>query len=422
MDDFALNTYIKDHIDKNEQIILQGADYSKSLIFVCGNLDNAYSMARSVSDADSDADILHEYSKRISIIDIKQCLGLMFKPEQIARLGNSHIIYPCLNRENYMELIYRNMNSYLDTIAEKTGVKVTYSDKLVDKLYANYVYPSQGVRPLYSSICSFISNVLPTFLLDALCKKWTSIDIDVIGTKGNIISCTFPDGSIVERKYEFELDNIKTYIDADKLMLYSVHESSHALVYAYLFGYAPKLINVELTSHDGAYILPNEMIPTKQVILDMVVVYLAGAVAERLFFGDMNLSSGCANDIKQGTQQVSRMIRQFGMLDDMVRVDSLSSDHAAFVNTDIDGTNDTVTKIMNECRDRAEIIIKANSTALKHIINVVKTEKKVSGRAFAELVEPYFPNIKHIDPLDDIGRHEISPKYVELFEEKSRQL
>lgn len=422
MDDFSLNTYIKEHIDKNEQIILQGADYSKSLIFVCGNLDNAYSMARSVSDADSDADILHEYSKRISIIDIKECLGLMFKPEQIARLGNSHIIYPCLNRENYTELIYRNMDLYLNTISEKSGVSITYSDKLVDKLYANYVYPSQGVRPLYSSICSFISNVLPVFLLDAIRKKFTSIDIEVIGMNSDIISCTFPDGSSVERKYDFELDNIKKYIDDDKLMLYAVHESAHALVYAHLFGYAPKLINVELTSHDGAYILPNEMIATKEVIYDMVTVYLAGAVSERLFFGEMNLSAGCANDIKQGTQQVARMLRQFGMLEDMVRVDSPMSDCAAMVSTDIDGTNAQLTAIMNECRERAEKILKRNMVPLKHIITHVRAEKKVSGKAFAKLVKEYYPSLKHIDPLDDLGRHEISPKYVELFEEKTRHL
>lgn len=422
MDDFELNTYIKDHIDKNEQIILQGADYSKSLIFVCGNLDNAYSMARSVSDADSDADILHEYSKRISIIDIKQCLGLMFKPEQIARLGNSHIIYPCLNRENYTELIYRNLDLYLNKIAEKSGVAISYSDKLVEKLYANYVYPSQGVRPLYSSICSFISNVLPIFLLDAICNKYESIEIDVIGVLNDVISCTFPDGKVIERRYDFELDNIKKYIDDDKLMLFSVHESAHALVYAELFGYAPKLINVELTSHDGAYILPNEMIATKQVIMDMVTVYLAGAVSERLFFGEMNLSSGCSNDIKQATQQVTLMLRQYGMLDDMVKIDSPNSDCAGFVNTDIDGTNDNVTEIMNKCRDRAESILKNSMKPLKHIITNVYAEKKVSGSAFVELTKDYYPRLKHIDPLDDLGRHEISPDYKKLFEEKTRHI
>lgn len=420
MGDFELNTYIKEHIDKNEQIILQGADYSKSLIFVCGNLDNAYSMARSVSDADSDADILHEYSKRISIIDIKQCLGLMFKPEQIARLGNSHIIYPCLNRNNYTELIYRNLNLYLDIISKKSGVSITYSDNLVDRIYSNYVYPSQGVRPLYSSISSFISNVLPTFLLDAVCKKYESIHIDVTGS--DIVSCTFPNGESLDRKYEFELDNIKKYIDDDKLMLFSVHESAHALIYADLFGYAPKIINVELTTHDGAYILPNEMIPTKQVIMDMVTVYLAGAVSERIFFGEMNLSSGCSNDIKQGTQQVALMLRQYGMLDNMVKIDSPNADCAGFVNTDIDGTNVKVTKIMNECRDRAETILKNSMGALKHIITNVYSEKKISGRAFVDLVADYYPRLKHIDPLDDLGRHEISPEYKKLFEEKTRHI
>ena len=422
MGDFELNTYIKDHIDENEQIILQGADYSNSLIFVCGNLDNAYSMARSVSDADSDADILHEYSKQISIIDIKQCLGILFKPEQIARLGNTHIIYPCLNCDNYTTLIYRNLNMYLSQITAKSGVAITYSDKLVERLYANYVYPSQGVRPLYSSICSFVSNILPKFLLDAIYNNEKNIHIDVIGGSNDIISCTYLDGTVKTRNYNFELDNIKKYIDSDKLMLYSVHESAHALVYAELFGYAPKLINIELTNHDGAYIIPNDMISTKQLILDMATVYLAGAVSERIFFGDSNLSAGCASDIKQATRQIASMVRQYGMLGDMVKIDSHTSDDAVFINTDIDGTNDDITKIINDCQLRVEKILNNSMIALKHIIKHVYAEKKVSGSAFVTLVSKYYPRLKHIDPLDDLGRHEIKPNYMELFEEKTRHL
>src|SRR6185312_6786933 len=58
-------------------------DYSQLLIFVCGNLDEAYEdLATSVDDCDSDADIVHALTGKLSVIDVKQSLNKRCKPEQ----------------------------------------------------------------------------------------------------------------------------------------------------------------------------------------------------------------------------------------------------------------------------------------------------------------------------------------------------
>jgi cell division protease FtsH len=81
-------------------------DYSRLLVFVCGNLDEMYEdLAISVDDCDSDADIFHALTGKLSIIDVKQALNRRFKPEQVARLGNEHAIYPSLSRRAYEQLI-----------------------------------------------------------------------------------------------------------------------------------------------------------------------------------------------------------------------------------------------------------------------------------------------------------------------------
>lgn len=74
-------------------------DYSRLLIFVCGNLDEMYEdIATSVDDCDSNADIFHALTSKLSVIDVKRALNQRFKPEQVARLGNEHVIYPSLCR------------------------------------------------------------------------------------------------------------------------------------------------------------------------------------------------------------------------------------------------------------------------------------------------------------------------------------
>ena len=82
----------------------EGKSYEKLLIFISGNLDEAFVMADEVEDSERDADIYHELSKRINIIHIKHALSKQFKPEQIARFGNNHVIYPCLDKKSYYEI------------------------------------------------------------------------------------------------------------------------------------------------------------------------------------------------------------------------------------------------------------------------------------------------------------------------------
>lgn len=88
-------------------------DYSRLLVFVCGNLDEMYEdVATSVDDCDSDADTFHSLTSKLSVTDVKQALNKRFKPEQVARLGNEHVIYPSLSRRAYEQLIERDCARY----------------------------------------------------------------------------------------------------------------------------------------------------------------------------------------------------------------------------------------------------------------------------------------------------------------------
>jgi SpoVK/Ycf46/Vps4 family AAA+-type ATPase len=58
-------------------------DYSRLLIIVSGNLDEMYEgMASRVEDCDTDADIFHTMTRKLSIIDVKKALAERFKPGQ----------------------------------------------------------------------------------------------------------------------------------------------------------------------------------------------------------------------------------------------------------------------------------------------------------------------------------------------------
>ncbi len=94
-------------------------DYSRLLIIVSGNLDEMYEgMASRVEDCDTDADIFHTMTRKLSMIDVKKALAERFKPEQIARLGNNHVIYPSLSQGTYERLIRNACATYVDEVRQ----------------------------------------------------------------------------------------------------------------------------------------------------------------------------------------------------------------------------------------------------------------------------------------------------------------
>jgi len=111
-------------------------DYSKLLIFICGNLDEMYTdLATRVEDCDTDADIFHAMTTQLSVIDVKRALMHRFKPEQIARLGNCHIIYPSFSRATFEKLVVSAAEQHLAGVRTTSGLQFSLSPDLLDQLY-----------------------------------------------------------------------------------------------------------------------------------------------------------------------------------------------------------------------------------------------------------------------------------------------
>src|ERR1044071_306560 len=78
-------------------------DLSRSLVFVLGNLDEAYRMSSDLNP-DMSADDVHEATKKITVSMIKAALRKKFRSEQIARLGNNHVLYRSFTKAQFTEI------------------------------------------------------------------------------------------------------------------------------------------------------------------------------------------------------------------------------------------------------------------------------------------------------------------------------
>jgi cell division protease FtsH len=94
------------------------------------------------------------------------------------------------------------------------------------------------------------------------------------------------------------------------------HESGHALM-SYLMGDALPVHKVTIVSRGQALgytlNLPTEdrYLRTKEELVDMMKVFLAGRAAEEVVFG--RVTNGAANDLEKATELARSMVFEYGM-------------------------------------------------------------------------------------------------------------
>lgn len=372
-------------------------------------------MASEVADADLDADILHKYSKRINLVTVKKSLFDLFKPEQVARFGNNHIIYPCLNSSNYKQIIRRCVDKFKEGVKDNIGSTFTYNDKVVDIFYKNFVFPSQGVRPVISGINSFLSKVLPPLFFDAINNhNNATVELDAVNKEIR----AYIDGSSKIVNYDFDLETIKKQIPLSKRTMFGVHEAGHTLVYALLFKRAPRQINTEITNFDGAYVVPDVIFYTKRSYLDAIKVYLAGLAAEEIVFGDMQRSIGCGNDISKATNNASLLVRYYGM-DGLIGKYCPETEQGVSTSgiTDFDKTNSKVETILENAHKDVLKMINDNRHLLKKISDELLNVKSMNGKDFFNLMKNDIPDLTYSDPLEIDLAEEVVYDYSQKYQQ-----
>ncbi|RSZ37127.1 MULTISPECIES: AAA family ATPase [unclassified Variovorax] len=364
-------------------------DYSKLLVFVSGNLDEMYAeTAQRVEDCDTDADIFHALTKKLSVIDVKKALAERFRPEQIARLGNNHVIYPSFNRATYVRLILSICDRYVAEIQESSGVRFVLDASVYEQIYANAVFPAQGTRPLFSSIHAILSATLVNAALWALEQGangsdpvWLTLDagVSAITAKYRKARRQFP--------VALELNRLKQRSSEDFRALLAVHEAGHGVAYGLLFGRAPQEIKINVASFEGGYnSYEQRKAWSKENLRDRICVSLAGRAAEQLVFGEQACTSGATQDFMQATAYAAQYVRHFAFGTRLSRTD-VANDPNDNVNTDIAVTNPEIEALLAQEHARALALLDTHTPALMAVVDALLREGSIAPAQLAAMLE-----------------------------------
>ncbi len=297
--------------EKRKKKIYEPVDHSKTLIIISGNLDEAFEMARQTSESDIDADIFHASTQKVTLVDIKNALSRKFRPEQVARFGNIHLIYTSLRKIDFEELINRELSRVIHSTREKFDVVLKLTYAINELIYRNGVFPVQGVRPVFSSVIDILETNLSKLLFHALVKGENTIGIDYDSIKNQLVAQIGHQTEIIP--YVGRIDKIRESNVEDNVASISVHECGHAIAYMVLFGLSPLQLKSKVaSSYAGGFTFPHQIYETRETIIKKIKIYLAGGIAEEIVFGKQRASIGRSNDREMATVLASDFIRKYG--------------------------------------------------------------------------------------------------------------
>lgn len=385
-----------------EEVIQHGRspkelDCSKSLIFVLGNLDEAYHMS-GVQNADIDADEFHEESLKINVPEIKKALQRRFRSEQIGRLGNQHVIYPAFSKDNFKKIIALELSKIAKKARDTFSVEIHFHSSLHDLLYREGVYPTQGTRPVFTTIYQMVQARLGNVMAEIFTHELIGCSVHFAAhSKGVLVE--FREGESVRHsllfEQEFALEKLRKSKRDDVQAITAVHESGHAIISAVLMRVAPEVVyttTVEVGSAGFAYIRNKwKYISRKEITLRLAMM-LGGFAAEKVIFGDENVTTGASADIERATTFVTDMVRQCGMGSALgsFAVESPSANDAIF---------DNDYRLNHEAQDwiakalkLAEDTLREQQALLLHMSNHLSDNRQLNQSEIIELLKQHAVN------------------------------
>lgn len=292
--------------------------FSRLLVFVLGNLDEAFSMAADL-DADRNPEVFYQESLKIGLSQIKRALQARFRHEQIARFGNIHIIYPAIRSGTFEKVIEKELGRVAERVRNELGIGLEFDQSVNRLVYAEGVLPTQGFRPLFSTIHNLIVSNIGYFLGES--QSW----MDGVGTirfkfenKALIGTYETAGGPLFSRKV-----TVPTHItdrreprSDDRQASTAVHEAGHAVVHMALEAVLPRVI-LSVSSSDRSFGSVEwespESIDSKDFIEIRATIMMGGIVAEKMIFGENGVTLGSEEDLGHATRLLSVAVKAAGL-------------------------------------------------------------------------------------------------------------
>ena len=409
-------------------------DCSKALIFVMGNLDEVYTMSRNFNP-DMNANEFHRQSTEITITEVKQALLSRFRSEQIARLGNNHIIYPAFDEQSFYDIIRLELDKVKQKVVDTYGINLKFDKHAERLIYEEGVYPTQGTRPLFTTIHQIVNTRLGKILNEIYLNGY---DADTVVFSVNE-KASVKDNAVIRIRFQkieadvheitdlqvLTLGKLRQEKQNDEQAIVAVHESGHAILSSVLMKTIPDAVfSITADSASNGFVLsyPQWNYISKKEIINRLAVLLGGFVAERIIFGEENVTIGSSSDLSKATQLAVHVLYSCGM----------GSVKASFGNENLneapkiifDNCSETVNKEAKELLVRAETLaeqaLKKQKRLLIKMADYLSDKRSLNKEQVKDFIKRYavdFDLNEIVEDADHLFYRNHLKKLVENYNE-----
>ena len=187
--------------------------------------------------------------------------------------------------------------------------------------------------------------------------------------------------------------------DSKNKKLIAYHEVGHAIVGSTLENH-DEVEKITLIPRGGAkgltWFAPEEdqTLVSRSQLLARIITTLGGRVAEKVVFGDPEITTGASNDLQQVTNIARQMVTRYGMSnigpialeDDNNEQMFLGGEYNEAIADRIDNE---VCKIVNHCEQIATEIILDNRVIIDLVVEKLLDSETIDGAEFRKLVREY---------------------------------
>ncbi len=365
---------------------------------------------------DINADEFHRQSKEITITQVKESLLSRFRSEQIARLGNTHIIYPAFNRSSFLQIIRLELGKISKKVADIYGLQLEFDIKMEQLIYDEGVYPTQGTRPLFTTIYQIINTRLGKILHEVYLKGFLSdtirFSIREEQAKKNCASLeiTFlKEGKQIHRLIDhqlLELGKLRQEKYNDEQAIVAVHESGHAILSSILMRTIPDtVLSVTADSESDGFVLarPQWNYISKKEILNRLAVLMGGYLAEELIFGKENVTIGSSSDLNKATALATHVLYACGMGNTLATFGNQHMLNAPSVIFDRgeETINQEAKELLTKAKKLAKQTLEEQKVLLLHMADYLSDKRAADRNTVKEFIRQHAVNFDTSTLIED---------------------
>ena len=369
---------------------------SKSLVFILGNIDEAFHM-NSALNPDNSADIFHKHTLRIGITEINKALQKRFRNEQISRLGNNHIIYPALSSEAYSKIIAAHIRDFRQRVEKSFRLNIEIDQSVNDIIFKEGVFPVMGARPLKTTFVNLIESYFTNIISDIITN---SSDVDSLSWTYEsdkalyLIKCFNSDAETVgmfSYPVQLKVESKRKPLRDDKQALVATHEAGHAIASMMTTRIVPvSITSTAVTDSQGGSCDTgvDDNIISFKMLKNRIVTSLGGYLAERLIFGDEMTTSGSETDIEHATGLAATAIISLAMGSEKanIGVENVNTQHTLFRT---DKHEREISDLLSKCTSECESILERNKTLLIEMSNYLSDRPLMDSAKIKEFAIAY---------------------------------